>query len=58
MEFIKTLLLQLAAVAVGMAAAFLLVVAPIIWRDWGWLLFLPGLPVGALAVFLFRELYS
>lgn len=58
MEFLKAVLFQLATAAVCMAAALMLFAAPIIWRDWGWLLMIPGLFVGVIAVFMLRELNS
>lgn len=58
MQLLKFVLFQLATVAVCMAAALMLFVVPIIWKDWGWLLMIPGLFVGGVGILMLRELWS
>lgn len=58
MDFIKALLFQLATAAVCLAAAFLLIVGPILWRGWGLILIIPGIPVAALGFVMLSELWG
>lgn len=58
MDFIKALLFQLATFAVCLVAAFFLFVGPILWKDWGWILIIPGIPMAAFGVVMLRELWG